>query len=78
MDMNYRWGMWEGGGGQDGIEWGGRWDNCNSIINKSIKKKQQKKKTTWEKLLLTQLYDQFLLINKLSSFSLEQREIPAN
>ena len=34
----YRWGMWEGGGGQDGVEWGGKWDNCNSIINKYIKK----------------------------------------
>ena len=29
--------MWEGGGGQDGVEWGGKWDNCNSIINKYIK-----------------------------------------
>ena len=27
------------GGGQDGVEWGGKWDNCNSIINKYIKKK---------------------------------------
>ena len=36
MDMNYRGGMWEGGGGQDGVEWGGKWDNCNSIINKYI------------------------------------------
>ena len=32
-------GMWEGGGGQDGVEWGGKWDNCNSIINKYILKK---------------------------------------
>ena len=32
--MNYRGGMWEGGGGQDGVEWGGEWDNCKSIINK--------------------------------------------
>ena len=39
MDMNYRGGMWEGGGGQDGVEWGWKWDNCNSIINKYIKKK---------------------------------------
>ena len=31
-------GMWEGGGGQDGVEWGGEWDNCNSIINKYILK----------------------------------------
>ena len=36
MDMNYRGGMWEGGGGQDGVEWGEKWDNCNSIINKYI------------------------------------------
>ena len=37
MDMNYRGGMWEGGGGQDGVESaGGEWDNCNSIINKYI------------------------------------------
>ena len=36
MDMNYRGGMWEGGGGQDGVESGGKWDNCNSIINKYI------------------------------------------
>ena len=28
--------MWEGGGGQDGVEWGGKWDNCNTIINKYI------------------------------------------
>ena len=37
MDMNYRGGMWEGGGEQDGVvERGGKWDNCNSIINKYI------------------------------------------
>ena len=35
--MNYRGGMWEGGGGQDGVEWGAKWDNCNIIINKYIK-----------------------------------------
>ena len=35
MDMNYRGGMWEGGGEQDGVK-GGKWDNCNSIINKYI------------------------------------------
>ena len=29
-------GMWEGGGGQDGVK-GGKWDNCNSIINRYIK-----------------------------------------
>ena len=34
--------MWEGGGGQDGVEWGGEWDNCNSIINKYIFKKNLK------------------------------------
>ena len=34
MDMNYGGGMWEGGGwaGWSGV--GGKWDNCNSIINK--------------------------------------------
>ena len=38
--MNYRGGMWEGGGGQDGVEWGGgKWDNYSSIINKYIKNK---------------------------------------
>ena len=39
MDMNYAGGMWEGGGwaGWSGV--GGKWDNCNSIINKYIKKK---------------------------------------
>ena len=40
--MNYRGGMWEGGGGQDGVEWGGKWDDCNSIINKYILKKYVK------------------------------------
>ena len=35
MDMNYRGGMWEGGGVQDGVK-GGKWNNCNSIINKYI------------------------------------------
>ena len=38
MDMNYRGGMWEGGGGQDGVK-GGKCDNYNSIINKYIKEK---------------------------------------
>ena len=41
MDMNYRGGIWEGGGGHNGVEWGGEWDNCNSIINKYIKKKKK-------------------------------------
>ena len=35
--------MWEGGGGQDGVE-RGEWDNCNSIINKYILKNTPKKK----------------------------------
>ena len=41
--MNYRGGMWEGGGwtGWSGV--GGKWDNCNSIINKYIKKKKNTK-----------------------------------
>ena len=43
MDMNYRGEMWEGGGwaGWSGV--GGKWDNCNSIINKYIKKKKKVK-----------------------------------
>ena len=45
MDMNYRGGMWEGEGwaGWSGV--GGEWDNCNSIINKYIKKKNNMLKT---------------------------------
>ena len=43
MGMNYRGGLWEGGGGQDGVELGGEWDNCNSIINKYIKNNNNKK-----------------------------------
>ena len=41
MDMNYGGGRWEGGGwaGWSGV--GGEWDNCNSIINKYIKKKKK-------------------------------------
>ena len=39
MDMNCRRGKWEGGGGQDRVK-GGKWDNCNSIINKYIKKEK--------------------------------------
>ena len=38
MDMKYRGGMWEGGGGQDGVEWWGEWDNCNSITINILKK----------------------------------------
>ena len=34
MDMNYRGGMWEGGGGQDGVEWGG--GNGTTVIAQSI------------------------------------------
>ena len=41
MDMNYRGGMWEGGGGWDGVK-EGKWDNCNSIINKYINKKKER------------------------------------
>ena len=44
MDMNYRGGMWEGGGGQGGVK-GGKWDNCKSIINKYILKNDKK---VWE------------------------------
>ena len=38
MDMNYGGECGREGGGQDGVEWGGEWDNCNSIINKYILK----------------------------------------
>ena len=50
MDMNYRGGMWEGGVGR--MEWseGGEWDNCNSIINKYIKKEE-------ERILKVKCYD---------------------
>ena len=53
MDMNYGGGMWEGGGGQDGVK-GGKWDNCNSIINQYIyifeitKKKKKKRVSPWK------------------------------
>ena len=40
MDMNYRGECGREGGGQDGVE-GAEWDNCNSIINKYIKKKKR-------------------------------------
>ena len=40
----YRGGMWEGGGGRDGVK-RGKWDNCNSIINKYILKSRKKKNT---------------------------------
>ena len=40
MDMNYRGGLWEGGGVQDGVK-GGKGDNCNSIINKIPFKKKK-------------------------------------
>ena len=49
--MNYRGGMWEGGGGQDGVELGGEWDNCNSIINKYILKKNDLNVTPWDVLV---------------------------
>ena len=40
------------GGGQDGVEWGG-WDNCNSIINKYIKKKKKVRGDTISKIAAT-------------------------
>ena len=44
ISMTHGHELWGGecgreGGGQDGVEWGGKWDNCNIIINKYIKKK---------------------------------------
>ena len=55
--MNYRGGgLWEGGwAGWSGVK-GGKWDNCNSIINKYIflkkQKKNQKKKRSQEAALI--------------------------
>ena len=48
MDMNYGGGN-VGGKGVGRMEWsvGGKWDNCNSIINKYI----QKKRCRWLKKL---------------------------
>ena len=45
MDMNYRGGMWEGGGGQDGVE--SRGGNGTTVIAQSMnisKKKEDEKK----------------------------------
>ena len=46
MDMNYSGGMWEGGGGQDGVEGRGGNGTTNSIINKYIKNKNKNKSKT--------------------------------
>ena len=51
MEMNYRRVMWEGGGGQDGVEWGGKWDKCNSIINKYIKKEKKKANKKYKQMI---------------------------
>ena len=37
--------MWEGVGRMEWSEEGGKWDNCNSIINKYIQKKEME--ITW-------------------------------
>ena len=34
MDTNYRGGMWEGGGGKEGVEWRG--GNGTTVIAQSI------------------------------------------
>ena len=49
MDMNYRGGNVGGRGwaGGNGVK-GGKWDNCNSIINKYIQK-NKRKLTNWGK-----------------------------
>ena len=48
MDMNYGGECGREGGGQ--CSGWGKWDNCNSIINKYIKKKKKKKKKKKRKL----------------------------
>ena len=46
ISMTHGHELWGGGCGREGVgrmEWsGGEWDNCNSIINKYIKKKEKK------------------------------------
>ena len=45
MDMNYRGNVGgRGWAGWSGVRGGGIWDNCNSIINKYIFLKEEKKK----------------------------------
>ena len=39
-------GMWVGGGGQDRVK-GGKWDNCNSVINKIFFKKIKAMGSHW-------------------------------
>ena len=51
ISMTHGHELWGGGcgregGGQNGVEWGGKWDNCNSIINKYILKKRKVKMNT--------------------------------
>ena len=48
MDMNYRGGIWEGGGGQDRGVKGRKRDNCNNIINKYIKRNVRWEETYWD------------------------------
>ena len=56
------------------MEWsgGGKWDNCNSIINKYIKKKKKKKKK-----FCCQEFESFLQIQQLEgTSSWLEKEIP--
>ena len=49
-----------GRGGQDGVEWG-EWDNCNSIINKYIKKNSTEKFFLKIKIKIKKLKKEFVI-----------------
>ena len=55
------------------MEWGGKWDNCNSIINKYIKKnlKKRKKKNS----LIANLLYGFLLIKVVKMGEKKKKEL---
>ena len=72
MDMNYRGGMWEGEGGQDGVK-GGKWENCNSIINKYILKKNKDVLLRNHNIVITfEKFSMVLLCNIQSIFKFPQ------
>ena len=56
--MNYTGRMWEGGGGQDGVEWGG--GSGTTVILKKIKKKEYKVQPAVYSLLSTWILGLYL------------------